>query len=293
LKITNKFNLPKTIVNALHRPTYTKGKANLSATELISSPRIVQLKRLNAEHLEQDAADMVWSLFGTAMHNVLEHGKDNNHIVEQRLYAPMESWTISGAIDLQTLEPDGIVISDYKTTGAWAVMNEKADWEQQLNIYAWLVRKNKKIPVKALEIVAIIRDWNRREALTKEGYPEAPIKTLNIKLWSIEEQEAFIKSKVEDHSAALFAAETNDDLPLCTPEQMWEKPTTYAIMKAGGVRAKKVCYSVAEAQAELAAAGKGYDIQVRPGDRTRCSTFCQVRDFCSQWKDYNGGKNEA
>ena len=33
--ITNKFNLPQTFVNVLKRPTYSKGRAALSATELI------------------------------------------------------------------------------------------------------------------------------------------------------------------------------------------------------------------------------------------------------------------
>jgi hypothetical protein len=31
--ITNKYNLPQTFVNIMKRPTYSKGKANISATE--------------------------------------------------------------------------------------------------------------------------------------------------------------------------------------------------------------------------------------------------------------------
>ena len=143
MKLTNKRNLPETIVNVLKRPQYSKGKANLSVTELINSPRIVQLKRLHWDQLEEDASSMVWSLFGSAVHNILQHGKDEHHIVEQRLFADIEGWTISGAIDLQIVEEDGVVISDYKVTSSWAVMNEKAEWVEQLNSYAWLVEKCK------------------------------------------------------------------------------------------------------------------------------------------------------
>ena len=135
MKLTNKYNLPQTFVNITKRPTYSKGKAHLSATELINSPRIVQLRKKHEQDIEVDVADMVWSIFGTAIHGVLEHGKDENHLVEERLHAEFEGWSISGAIDLQIVNEDGsITINDYKTTGAWSVMNEKLDWEYQLNI---------------------------------------------------------------------------------------------------------------------------------------------------------------
>jgi len=290
MKTTNKFNLPETFVNILKRPTYTKGKANISATELINSPRIVQLKRINDEHLEQDVADQIWSIFGTAIHAVLEHGKDRNHIVEERLHAVIDGWAISGAIDLQVIEEDGIKISDYKTTGAWSVMNEKIEWEQQLNIYAWLVETVKQVPVKSLSIVAVIRDWSRREATTRAGYPEAPVKEIPVLIWPYEVRTQFIKDRIHYHAAAHLAAESNADLPLCNSRDMWERPTTWAVIKVGGVRAKKVCYSESEAEAYLESAGKGHVVEVRPGERTRCAQYCQVKDFCGQWKDYNSGE---
>jgi len=45
MKLTNKFNIPQTFVNVLDRPTYSKGKANLSVTQLINSPKIVALTK--------------------------------------------------------------------------------------------------------------------------------------------------------------------------------------------------------------------------------------------------------
>ena len=95
---------------------------------------------------------MVWSLFGTALHNILEHGKGDNHIVEERVFADVEGMKISGAIDLQEVEEDGVIVSDYKTTSAWVVMNEKDDWHNQLNCYAYLLYKAKGVTVKKLQI---------------------------------------------------------------------------------------------------------------------------------------------
>jgi hypothetical protein len=289
MKLTNKYNLPQTFVNVLNRPTYTKGKAHLSATEIINSPRIVQLKKIHWDNLEEDVADKVWAIFGTAIHAVLELGKDDHHIIEQRLHANVDGWDISGAIDLQRIEDDGIIVADYKTTGAWAVMNEKSDWEQQLNIYAWLVEKVKKVPVKKVEIIAIIRDWSRRDAQVKEGYPEAPIKVIDVPLWTFQQRENFIKERIQLHSNALFAAETADDLPQCSPSEMWEKPAYWAVRKIGNKRATTVLDTEDKALAKIEELGKGYEIEFRPGERTRCANFCQVRDFCSQWKEYNSG----
>jgi hypothetical protein len=292
MKLTNNFGLPETILNVIARPQYSKGKANMSVTELLNSPRIVQLKRKHWDELTEDAADMVWSIFGTAIHGVLEHGKGDNHIVEERIHTELDGMRISGAIDLQERTPDGIVVSDYKTTSAWAVMNEKQDWHNQLNSYAYLVESAKKLPVCKLQIVAIVRDWSRRDAATREGYPKAPIVVIDIPLWPFAEREAYIRSRISLHGDALFEMETDGDMPDCTPEEMWEKQTTYALKKDGNVRAKSVHETSEAAEKALADAtekakkGEKFLIEVREGDRTRCSSFCQVAGMCSQYKKY-------
>ena len=291
MKLTNKFGIPDIFVNVLERPTYNKGSAHLSVTQLINSPKIVALTRKFEDEIEQDVADMVWSIFGSAVHKVLEHGKGDNHIVEERLSVEMDGWRLSGAIDLQVKGDNYIDIKDYKTVSVWSVMNEKIEWEQQLNCYAYLVEKVKNIPVASLGIVAIIRDWSRREAATKEGYPEAPIKEIPIKLWPFEQREEFIRNRIHTHAVCEFEMESEGlDLPDCTPAEMWEKPTMWAVKKDGGVRAKSVHTTEADAQASLEKLGKGYKIEVRPGSRTRCESFCPVNTYCQQWRDYQESK---
>jgi len=171
-------------------------------------------------------------------------------------------------------------------------MNEKIEWEQQLNIYAWLIERAKKQTVSSVGIVGLIRDWNRREAATKEGYPEAPVKEIPIKLWSFDEREQFISKRVALHSACEFAMETDGDLPDCTPSEMWEKPTTWAIKKKGGIKAKKVYDREDYAVEALKELSDEYEIEVRPGERTRCASFCSVSQYCQQYRDYLDLKEE-
>jgi hypothetical protein len=292
MKLTNIHSLPETILNVIRTPQYSKGKANMSVTELLNSPRIVQLKRKHWEDLTEDAADLVWSIFGTAIHNVLEHGKGDNHIVEERIHIELDGMHISGAIDLQEVEPDGIIVSDYKTVGAWSVLNEKQDWHNQLNSYAYLVEAAKKVPVKKLQIVAIVRDWSRRDAATREGYPKAPIVVIDIPLWPFADREAYVRSRISLHGDALFEMETDGEMPECTPEEMWERPTTYAVKKDGNVRAKSVHETREAADTALTAAtekakkGEKFLIEVREGSRVRCESFCQVAPYCTQYQEY-------
>jgi hypothetical protein len=101
----------------------------------------------------------------------------------------------------------------------------------------------------------------------------------------MDEREQYIRDRVSLHSAAYFEMETNSELPLCSEEDMWGKPTSYAVIKVGGVRAKSVHKTLEEAQHALNQL-KGYNLEVRQGERTRCAKYCQVSEFCTQYKQY-------
>jgi hypothetical protein len=289
--ITNKYGLPQTFLNVVERPTYTKGKAHMSVTELLNSPQIVQLKAKYSEQIEVDVTDMIWAVFGTAVHHVLEQGKDPNHIVEQRLHSEIDGWHISGAIDLQIVHEDGIEVNDYKTVGAWAVMNEKPDWEQQQNVYGWLVRREKKKNVKGVKIIALIRDWNRREAERREDYPKAPIQVIELRLWSHQEAEEFVRSRIAAHNTGKVAIAFDEELPLCTDEDRWVRETKFAVMKQGRKRAVKLFDNEADAK-QFAEQEKGY-VETRNGEAIRCAgDYCGVSQWCSQYRQQNAGGDE-
>lgn len=287
MKITNKFNVPETLVALASRDFYSKGKSDYSVTEIISPPRIQRLRRKHYEEIEQDVSDMLWMLLGTALHVVAERSEIAGHTNEERLTVGIDDIMLSGAIDLQKDDEDGITITDYKFTSAWALMNDKPEWEQQQNIYKYLVERVKRRPVKALKICALIRDWSRRDAMNKESYPQAPIQVIDIPMWTFDRTEAFIKERVELHRASKVQADWEEELPLCTEDERWVRETKYAIKKEGRKTAVRVVDTEQEAKELLATMtekDKGF-IEIRKGEAVRCTgNFCGVAQWCSQYQ---------
>ena len=288
MKITNKFGVPETLVALASRDYYSKGSSDYSVTEIISPPRIQRLRRKHFEEIEQDVSDMIWMLLGTALHVVAERSEVSGHTNEERLSAGINGVILSGAIDLQKDEDDGITITDYKFTSAWALMNDKPEWEQQQNIYKYLVERVKKKPVKGLKICALIRDWSRRDAQNKPDYPQAPIQIVDIPMWTFDRTEAFIKERIEMHRDSKVNADWNEELPPCTDEERLVRPTTYAVKKEGRKTAIRVFEEQGEAEAllkEMPEKDKGF-IEIRKGEAVRCTgNFCGVSQWCSQFQN--------
>ena len=57
-----------------------------------------------------------------------------------------------------------MTVLDYKCTSVWSIIYGKKELHNQLNFYAWLVEQSKEIEVNRLQIVAVLRDWQRTNA---------------------------------------------------------------------------------------------------------------------------------
>jgi hypothetical protein len=283
MKLTNKYGLPDTVVKALTRSEYSKGESNRSVTQLIDSPRVRILRQENWENMEEDVSEKMWAVLGSAAHKMFEETGDDKHITEERLYAEIEGWVVSGAIDVQRIEEDGITVIDYKTTSVWSVIFGKSEWETQLNCYASLVRRAKGQKVKALKVIAILRDWNRRDA-EKQDYPKAPIVEIDIPMWPDEVQDAYLEERVGLHQSAEFQRLTGAELPECSESERWEKAPIWAVKKSGNKRAIKLYDNEGDAKAALMT---GQEIEFRRGEPGRCTNnWCRVNAWCSQYKKY-------
>lgn len=274
-KLTNLLGLPQPIVDAVRNDGYSKGDADISVTELISPPRLVALKHEHADKIEEDASDRIFSLLGQLMHGLLERANTTG-VAERRLFAKINGWTVSGSMDAHY---EHGLLQDYKLTTAYKFKGGKVDpqYEQQLNLYAVLLRKNK-LPITKLEIVGVLRDWSKMEARRDAEYPQHQIIILPIPLWPAERAEAFMIERVQAHQDA------RKQMPLCSHEDRWAKPTTYAVMKQGAKRAVRVYETKEEAINHAAQAGDSFYVQRRESDNVRCENYCVVSEFCAQFK---------
>ena len=285
MKLTNVTNLPESIYQAIANDDYDSGGSDYTATQLISPPRIPELRRRHDAEIVEDARDRVWALLGKSVHAILEAAGSDNALHEERIFVEVLGRKISGATDRYH---DNKII-DYKTTSAWTRVYGSRDeeWEQQLNIYGYLFRSIG-FPVESLEIIALYRDWSANKAKAHSDYPQSMIEAIPIKLWDKGEQIKFIAQRVE----ALIKAESlpDDELPECSTEDMWEKPTVFAVMKQERKKAVKLFDDLQGAQSLVVDKGAKYYIEKRPGERTRCEEYCSVAPFCNQYADYSATK---
>ena len=285
MKITNRYGVPDNLVTLASREYYTKGKSQYSVTELLSPPRVKRLREKHNENIEQDVADMLWQLLGSALHVVFERSQAPGFVTEERLFCEVDGVTISGQIDVQQETPEGVVIIDYKFTSAWAVMQDKVEWEEQLNVYAWLLQKVKGKPVAGLKICAMIRDFSRHDK--REDYPDAPIHMLEIPLWDFEVTERFVKERLHQHQLSKMQMELGENLPQCSDAERWMSETVYAVKREGRKTAIRLFKSLDEAN-ELAIKEKGY-VESRIGEPRRCAgNFCGVAEYCDQYSQWLG-----
>ena len=271
MRITNDLNLPAPLIAAVSKPRQPI-LGQISVTELIGPPQIRALTIRHWEEITEDASERLWAAVGSLMHQLLENHADIPcHQAERTLSTVVEGVNVTGTFDL--FYEDG-VLTDYKFVSVWTTMNGvKEEWEQQLNLYAHLLMLTA-ARVETLQIVAIYRDWAKSKA-SDRNYPSSQVQTFTVPLWSDEVAENFLSERVR----LRMKAEAGEVLP-CTPEERWERPTRFAVMKQGQKRAVRVFDTREEAEANITKAG--LYIEERRGSSVRCESYCRVSSFCPQ-----------
>lgn len=281
--ITNELNLPQAFVQMAQRDEYETANNEYRVTSLLKGIRETELERRHSHEIKRDVSDMVWLLFGTATHSILERQKEGDReIKETRLKMEMDGIVLSGQFDLYNEEEERI--TDYKTASVWKIIyGNYEDWRRQLLIYAYMLR-DAGFPVKRGRVVAFLKDHNKRDAKVKAGYPKLPVQPVDFTFSErdFQEIEVWLKEKVAEVKRA---RELPDDrLPLCTQEERFNSGDKYAVIKKGRKTALRVLDSKEEAEQWMASNG-GDSIEIRPGEDKKCQDYCAAKEFCSYYKE--------
>jgi len=284
MKITNKHNLPTPYVNCIINDPYSHD-GDISMTTLIKPPRIVQLTLRHFNDIERDVMDYWKITLGNAFHLLMEREAIVNGFTEERVKAKILDLWVSGQIDMYYADDASIV--DIKTTSLWSIIyGGKSDWEKQLNGYAYLMR-DVGFPVDKLQIFYCLTDWSKTQQKRINGCPKNPLGLFDIPLWPEEKQLQYLEERVKLHQECRDLPD--NELPFCTPEERWERPSAWAVKKGENKRALRVLDTEEEAQKWIEKyTGKDGDklwIEHRLGQSPRCENYCDVKYFCNQYEE--------
>jgi len=278
MKLTNKNNLPSAFVNIASEERIYKDK-HYSVTTILKPTRMILLEKRYADEIEQDVSDMIWAIWGTAVHHVLEQADEYNVTEKRYEQEIIDGYYLTGQVDLYN--KDTYTIEDYKTASVWKIINEDFDdWHKQGMMYAWLMIKNG-YHVERVRFHALLKDWSPSKAKFDRSYPERAIYTYEFEVTTHNLQ--LIYMFIEDKFQDIIGNEQvkDDDLPMCSEKERWATPTQWAVMKNGRKSAIKLYDSEEEAKTDT----RGDYVEKRQGENKRCENYCLAKEKCKFWRE--------
>ena len=275
--ITNKLNLPDGFVKAVSTEKHN-APGSLSATTLIQGIKQIILTERHWDLLVDDVSDRIWAIFGSAVHSLLEN-EGKYDFTEQKMTYKVGDTTVTGTIDNYDMEHG--VICDYKTASVVKIkFNDFTDWYLQGMIYAWLLFKNN-FEVNRCRFIALLKDHSKTDAIRERDYPKEPVYIYEfpVTLQDLFKIGVFIKDKVEEYQRCLLLQD--NDIPPCLPEERWDKPPKFAVMKTGNKRAVRLFDNAEEAGQLEEAKGAGHFVEHRQGESIKCRSYCLCNRFCN------------
>jgi hypothetical protein len=281
--VTNKHNLPQSLVNAVTTERHNK-EGSVSATTLLKSATETLLLNRHWDEIEVDAADSIWQVWGTAVHSVFESQNDNS-FKEEEFSVKVSNTTVTGRVDNYDMENE--VLADFKTCSVWKItFKDFEDWYKQGMIYAYLM-KCSGLNVKQCQFVALIKDHSKTKAKMDPSYPQSPVFVYKFDVTEsgLSEIETFIKNKVLDIESKLNTPDT--ELPGCSKEERWAEDGKWKVKKPSRKTALKVCSTEEEAMSYRDKEGGDCYVEYVAGEDKKCDNYCLVCKWCPYYLNKN------
>lgn len=283
--LTNKYNLAPELYEGIKRWFFEKENPNpphFRVTELIRPIQQVVLQRHHYNDAEVDVMDIMNAFEGSATHEFLHKFGDVDALQEELVEVEVAGYKLRGVPDYYKNRK----IADWKKCSVWSYINRSniKEWTDQLNFYAFMY-ESLGFPVNSLEIIALFKDWSATKARFGDDYPKTRSVVVPLERYSLDKTREMLENRITSLATHLKEYPTMP-LPQCTPEERWEKPTVYAVMKEGRKSAVKLHETEDAMLNHIRELGKKHYPEIRPGERTRCLDWCSAAPFCSQWQTY-------
>ncbi len=271
MKTTNIHNLPERVTRMLPEK-YKPDPNRMGVTQLIDAPLIRTLMIEKWDEIEYDISDMLSTLIGISVHDRAEKFATEDEEAEQKLEFTKDSKGDEFGLTL-VMKADNVFQSEIRDTKTKAVGFKNFGLQkeiEQMNCYAWGQRMSFN-EIDKLVLDVYYRDWKLSKATYDKDYPEIAYEEIELPLWTFEQQEEFIWSRLQLHK---------DQPMFCSNTDKWKKEDSFAVMVGNRKRAERVLASIGEAQKWIKENGRGDRIDIRKGDCIRCSNYCNVRSVC-------------
>ena len=299
MKVTNVMGLPKALVEAC-TSDYKYTPHRYSVTAISSGAMQTVLKRKFDDKIEQDVSDMVWLLFGKAVHSVLENSASEG-TAEQKLATKLTivdtetkdafPVTISGIFDCK--EQEGEIV-DYKTASTWKVkFGDFSDHEEQITGYAWLYEQTKREKITKGRVVYFLKDYSKGDYLRDPSNPRNAVYVHEFDI--TEKMKIDWYDKMYKRVLEIEKAFAGDTLPKpCSEEERWCKKGKFAVKKKKtDAKALKLFDTIEEAEDyQKDGCYIGNVIEARPEQNKMCEEYCTCNTFCPFYAEYMKRKTE-
>ncbi len=280
---TNKENLPQILVQAIinQGKKYSRGKSDISVTQLIDAPLQRILKKTHWDEIVEDVSDKFWAFWGSMGHQILEEITGSNIILkEERLFVTIDDWVVSGQLDIFHVDYDGLrTLDDFKFPSVRAIQKGiKHEYEKQLNIYKYMLKENGHGEVEKMRVLAILRDASARDHKAV---------AMEAKMYRHDKIRGYLEARVAMHK--LYSSDVLANPPECTPRERWQDGEKYAIMKTGNVRQTGKDYETREEADRMKKSladskpKEEFKVVTKPQVNKRCQGYCNVSKFCWWW----------
>ena len=280
MKVTNNLHLPEAFVKSVSVERHNKAGC-YSATTLNKGTKEIILQERHWEEFVTDAADNVWAIWGTAVHELFEKTPDDN-FHEEKFDVEVSQSHVTGVVDSYDME-NGI-INDWKTASVYKVMmGDFTDWHKQGMTYAWLLKQSG-LDVRRCRFIALLKDHSKSKAKTDKSYPQSPVFVYEFDVTpeDLELTGKRIYAKVIEIEEAEKMAD--DEIIPCTAEERWADDDKWAVMKNGRKTAVRVFDTEIDAERCVKDLGDNHYIEHRPAVSRKCNDYCLCKDFCNFYK---------